>query len=120
MICFVHLVLSIQSFCFTFQLSLILASEAIPVIENPYLSILINRNDVGHSFDLGVSRQNHNLVITGQTCPHNVITPHHNFIIPEGPPAPYVGFPGTSTYYQRSYGHVTPFTAFGAYKPGYP
>ena len=61
----------------------------------------VNRRDLGHSFDLGVDRSNHNLVVSG-------------------PPAPYAGFPGTSTYYQRSYGHVTPFLAFGGYKPQYP
>merc|ERR1711963_968634 len=75
-------------------------SESAPAIESPYLSILINRRDLGHSFDLGVDRSNHNLVVSG-------------------PPAPYAGFPGTSTYYQRSYGHVTPFLAFGGYKPQY-
>ena len=72
--------------------------SAAPVVDNPYLSILINRRDLGSSFELGVDRANQNLVVSG-------------------PPAPDIGFPGTSTYYQRSYAHVKPFVAFGGYKP---
>merc|ERR1712203_407891 len=75
--------------------SLALSAPA-PTVTNPYLSILINRRDLGSSFELGVDRANQNLVVSG-------------------PPAPALAFPGTSTYYQRSYGHVTPFVAF----PGY-
>merc|ERR1711976_1121809 len=85
---------SLSAVCVVVLAIMVLPSLSVPVIENPYLSILINRRDLGHSFDLGVDRSNNNLIITG-------------------PPAPYVGFPGTSTYYQRSYGHVTPFVAFG-------
>ena len=47
-------------------MSVLVVSEAKPVIDNPYLSILINRNDVGHSFNLDVNKQNQNLVITGE------------------------------------------------------
>merc|ERR1711874_784430 len=62
-------------------ISLVVVSEAIPVIENPYLSILINRNDVGHSFDLGVGRQNQNLVITGP--PALCWFPWDEYLLPE-------------------------------------
>merc|ERR1711997_1446713 len=86
----------LPSLCLTLMSVLVVSAK--PVIDNPYLSILINRNDVGHSFNLGVNRQNQNLVITG-------------------PAAPYVGFPGSSTFYQRSYGHVAPFLAFQGYSP---
>ena len=37
-----------------------------PVVDNPYLSILINRRDLGSSFDLGVDKANTNLVVTGE------------------------------------------------------
>ena len=37
-----------------------------PVVGNPYLSILINRRDLGSSFDLGVDKANTNLVVTGE------------------------------------------------------
>ena len=98
-------------------MSVLVVSDGKPVIDNPYLSIVINRNDLGHSFDLGVNKQNQNLVITGENFPRvGCCDP----LGPAGPPAPYVGFPGSSTYYQRSYGHVAPFLAFPAYKPGYP
>ena len=77
---------------------LLVAAAPAPEVSSPYLSILINRRDLGHSFELGVDKANQNLVVSG-------------------PPAPAIGFPGTSTYYQRSYGHVTPFLAFGGYQP---
>ena len=88
-----------------------------PLIDNPYLSILINRRDLGHSFDLGVNRVNHNLVITGTLQP--ILRQYFINTTILGPPAPYVSFPGTATYYQRSYGHVKPFLAFGPYQGGY-
>lgn len=47
-------------------MTVLVVNEAKPVVENPYLSILINRNDLGHSFNLDVNKQNQNLVITGE------------------------------------------------------
>ena len=38
---------------------------SMPVVDNPYLSMTINREDLGSGFDLGVNRQNTNLVISG-------------------------------------------------------
>ena len=51
-------------------ITMIGVSSSLPVIDNPYLSILINRRDLGHSFDLGVNKVNQNLVITGERYFH--------------------------------------------------
>ena len=90
-------------------------SSSLPVIDNPYLSILINRRDLGHSFDLGVNKVNQNLVITGEKYLHFIKNISH---LISGPPAPSVSFPGTASYYQRSYAHVQPFLAFQSYNGG--
>merc|ERR1712106_1234910 len=71
---------------------------SMPVVDNPYLSMTINREDLGSSFNMGVDRQNTNLVVSG-------------------PPAPSLGFPGSRTYYQPAFGHVQPFLAFRATYP---
>merc|ERR1711892_897942 len=71
---------------------------SMPVVDNPYLSMTINREDLGSSFNMGVDRQNTNLVVSG-------------------PPVPAVGFPGSRTYYQPAFGHVKPFLAFRAEYP---
>ena len=39
---------------------------SMPVEDNPYLSMTINREDLGSGFNLGVSRQNTNLVVSGR------------------------------------------------------
>ena len=41
-------------------------SLSMPVVDNPYLSMTINREDLGSVFDLGVNRQNTNLVVSGR------------------------------------------------------
>ena len=33
---------------------------------NPFLSIAIDRGDIGHAFQLAVDRASHNLVVTGK------------------------------------------------------
>merc|ERR1712106_981228 len=71
---------------------------SMPVVDNPYLYMTINREDLGSGFNLGVNRQNTNLVMSGA-------------------PAPSLGFPGSRTYYQPAFGHVQPFLAFRATYP---
>ena len=39
---------------------------AMPVMDNPYMSMTINREDLGSSFNMGVDRQNTNLVVSGK------------------------------------------------------
>ena len=39
---------------------------SMPVVDNPYLSMTINREDLGSGFNMGVDRQNMNLVVSGQ------------------------------------------------------
>ena len=39
--------------------------QAVPLVENPYLSMTINREDLGSGFNIGVDRQNTNLVVSG-------------------------------------------------------
>ena len=39
---------------------------SLPVVDNPYLSMTINREDLGSGFNMAVDRQNMNLVISGQ------------------------------------------------------
>ena len=56
---------SIQLFQLVTVLSVVKAAPS-PVVDNPYLSILINRRDLGSSFDLGVDKANTNLVVTGE------------------------------------------------------
>ena len=66
-------------------MSVLVVSDGKPVIDNPYLSIVINRNDLGHSFDLGVNKQNQNLVITGENFPVlDVVIP----LVRQVPPPP--------------------------------
>ena len=38
---------------------------SMPVVDNPYLSMTINREDLGSGFNMGVDRQNMNLVVSG-------------------------------------------------------
>ena len=38
---------------------------SMPVLDNPYLSMTITREDLGSSFNMGVDRQNTNLVVSG-------------------------------------------------------
>ena len=39
---------------------------SMPVVDNPYLSMTINREDLGSGFNMGVDRQNINLVVSGK------------------------------------------------------
>ena len=39
---------------------------SVPVVVNPYLSMSINREDLGSGFNVGVDRQNTNLVVSGR------------------------------------------------------
>ena len=48
---------------------LLVASAPAPVVDSPYLSILINRRDLGSSFELGVDKANQNLVVSGPPAP---------------------------------------------------
>ena len=74
---------------------MVAVSLGAPLIDNPYLSILINRRDVGHSFDLGVNRANHNLVITGNTLNINATIKANNIIIlAKAPQLPMSASPG--------------------------
>ena len=36
-----------------------------PVVDNPYLTMTINREDLGSGFNMGVDRQNTNLIVSG-------------------------------------------------------
>ena len=38
---------------------------SLPVVDNPYLSIAINREDLGSGFNMAVDKQNMNLVVSG-------------------------------------------------------
>ena len=38
---------------------------SMPVVDNPYLSMAINREDLGSGFNMGVDRQNMNLLVSG-------------------------------------------------------
>ena len=39
-----------------------------PVVDTPYLSININREDLGSRFNMGVGRKNMNLEVSGRIC----------------------------------------------------
>merc|ERR1712083_31679 len=74
-------------------------SFALPVVDNPYLNIKINREDNGvkSGFDSAVSKAVQNLIVSG-------------------PPAPEIDFRGEATYYQKAFPHTPPFLAFKGYQ----
>ena len=40
-------------------------TSSMPMVDNPYLSMTINREDLGTGFNMGVGRDSTNLVISG-------------------------------------------------------
>ena len=84
---------------------------SIPVVDNPYLSMTINREDLGSGFNMGVDRQNTHLVVSGKIY----YSSQSLLKIPLS--APSLGFPGSRTYYQPAFGHVQPFLAFRTQYP---
>ena len=48
------------------MLGICVSTFSMPLVDNPYLSMTINRDDQGSGFTLGVNRQNTNLVVSGR------------------------------------------------------
>ena len=51
---------------------------SLPVVDNPYLSMTINREDLGSGFNMAVDRENMNLVVSGEIS-SNILKPFANF-----------------------------------------
>ena len=90
---------------------------SMPMVDNPYLSMTINREDLGSGFNMAVNRQNMNLAVSGNLSKLFIATVLKKSPSLAGPPAPYVGFPGSRTYYQPAFRHIAPFLAFNTKYP---
>merc|ERR1711990_1408819 len=63
------------------------------LVENPFMTIAIDRTDLGSSYDMAVSRNSHSLALSG-------------------PPFLNLGFAGSSRTFQPYVPHRAPFTVF--------
>ena len=51
--------------CMMVMLGMSVNTFSLPVVSNPYLTMTINREDLGSGFNMGVDRQNTNLIVSG-------------------------------------------------------
>merc|ERR1712126_594741 len=63
------------------------------LVENPFMTIAIDRTDLGSAYDMAVSRNGHSLALSG-------------------PPFLNLGFAGSSSAFQPYVPHRAPFTVF--------